>query len=164
MKVTKILAILLRVDCRLWSQVGYSGQKAKIFTIDVLLRVVCVEIPCIQIQVKYCHTVLRYSVGPPLVKKLSWSYTLIGLLRGLNSKFSTSILISFIWDSPKGGGGVRTPSPSLPMDRPLLNTVLYLHSNQLAWRCLNITGHNYFTCLTTDKTKFNLAIQLHDLH
>ena len=45
MKVTKILAILLRVDCRLWSQVGYSGQKAKIFTIDVLLRVVCVEIP-----------------------------------------------------------------------------------------------------------------------
>ena len=45
MKVTKILAISLRVDCRLWSQVGYSGQKAKIFTIDVLLRVVCVEIP-----------------------------------------------------------------------------------------------------------------------
>ena len=46
MKVTKILAILLRVDCRLWSQVGYYGQKAKIFTIDELLRVVCVEIPC----------------------------------------------------------------------------------------------------------------------
>ena len=45
MKVTKILAISFRVDCRLWSQVGYSGQKAKIFTIDVLLRVVCVEIP-----------------------------------------------------------------------------------------------------------------------
>ena len=69
MKVTKILAILLRVDCRLWSQVGYYGQKAKIFTIDELLRVVCVEIPCTYIKVKYHHTVLGCSVWPPLVKK-----------------------------------------------------------------------------------------------
>lgn len=53
MKVTKILAILLRVGCRLWSQVGYSGQKAKIFTIDVLLRVVCVEIDIGKI-LSYC--------------------------------------------------------------------------------------------------------------
>ena len=50
MKVTKILAILLRVDCRLWSQVEYSGQKAKIFTINELLRVVKIPAYCVKVQ------------------------------------------------------------------------------------------------------------------
>ena len=107
MKVTGMLVVSLRgVNCRFWSQLGCSGQKANIFKITIAL------------------IWLSVLVWSPSGVKLSLSHAQIGLLWGFNYNFPTSIPVPFMWESPPQGETSKRCSLILSLTCTLLVTNL----------------------------------------
>ena len=102
MKGTGMVVVSFRgVNCRFWSHVGCSGQKANSFTHAVSLRAVREEISIYKKTqtLSYCVCMVSLSLVGKIKPELRPDWSPLGM----NFNFPTNIPVPFIWESPPRG-------------------------------------------------------------